>query len=377
MMTSEYKKESVAMLLAGGRGERLRALTAHIAKPAVAFGGKFRMVDFTLSNCVHSGIDTVGVLTQYLPMFLHDYIGKGQPWDLDRLSGGVFLLPPYSTGERADWYSGTANSIYQNLRFIESYKPPYVFVLSSDHVYKMDYSVMLDEHKRTGADCTIAVIEVPQTEASRYGIINTEGDKITGFEEKPKKPKSKLASMGIYVFKRETLREYLELDHRDKTSEHDFGKNVIPAMLTAGLDLRVHRFKGYWKDVGTLESLWEANMDLLEDMTLGRPDWPILSRNRAMPPHYIAPSGRVINSLVSADCQIYGTVLHSVLSGGVIVEEGAVVRDCVVMSGAVIRRDAKLEYTILDERAVVEAGETVGTPREPGNEPTLIPGVWE
>ena len=377
MITPETKKECVSMLLAGGQGSRLVPLTEHIAKPAVSFGGRYRIIDYTLSNCVHSGIDTIGVLTQYLPMVLHDYIGKGHPWDLDRLSGGVFLLPPFSSGSRSEWYSGTANAIYQNRRFIDSYMPSYVLILSGDHVYKMDYSKMLEYHKLKNADCTIAVIEVPISEASRYGIINTDAkDKIVEFEEKPKKPKNNLASMGIYIFNWDILSEYLEMDDKDKNSSKDFGKTVLPAMLAAGLEMHAYRFKGYWKDVGTLESLWEANMDVLEDPSLGEPEWPILSRGRSRPPHHTSQKGRIVNSLVCSDCQISGTVENSVLSRGVIVEESAVVRDSVVMTDTVIKRGAIVNYAILDERSVVEEKAVIGVPKEDGAPITAVAGSW-
>ena len=365
------------MLLAGGKGSRLMPLTEYTAKPAISFGGKYKIIDFTLSNCVYSGIDTVGVLTQYMPMYLHDYIGKGHPWDLDRMSGGVFLLPPYSSGDRSDWYSGSANSVYQNRFFIESYKPSYVLVLAGDHIYKMDYSLMLDSHKKRGADCTIAVIDVPKEEASRYGIVITDAkEKITEFEEKPEKPKSTLASMGIYVFNWDVLSKYLELDNQDANSDKDFGKNVLPAMLAAKLKMYAYRFKGYWKDVGTLESLWEANMDMLRDSSLGVQDWLVLSRSRSRPPHNIGQTGRVTNSLLASDCQIYGTVENSVLSRGVIVEESAIVRDSVVMSDAVIKRGAVVDYAILDERSVVEENATVGRPIKSGGDITVVPGSW-
>lgn len=377
MATIEYKKECVAMLLAGGAGSRLQPLTEYIAKPAITFGGKYRIIDFTMSNCVHSGIDTVGVLTQYMPMFLHDYIGKGHPWDLDLMSGGVFLLPPFSTGSGSEWYSGTANAIYQNRRFIEGYDPEYLLVLSGDHIYKMDYSQMMDSHKKNGADCTIAVIEVPVKEASRYGIINTGAkDKIVEFEEKPAKPKSNLASMGIYIFNWKVVREYLEADDKDEKSSKDFGKNVLPAMLSAGQKMFAYRFKGYWKDVGTLESLWEANMDMIEDTSLGMSDWLIMSRSRSRPPHHINTNGRIQDSIVASDCLISGTVEHSVLSRGVVVEKNAVVRDSVVMCDTVIKEGAVVEYSILDERSFVAENAVIGQPKEAGSAITVVPGEW-
>ncbi|MCL1848494.1 MAG: glucose-1-phosphate adenylyltransferase [Clostridiales bacterium] len=373
----EYRQECVAMLLAGGQGTRLMPLTEHTAKPAISFGGKYKIIDFTLTNCVYSGIDTVGVLTQYLPMYLHDYIGKGHPWDLDRMSGGVFLLPPYSSGDRSDWYSGSANSVYQNRYFIDSYSPSYVLVLAGDHIYKMDYSLMLESHKKKGADCTISVIEVPEDETDRYGIVITDAkDKITDFEEKPKKAKSTLASMGIYIFNWDVLRKYLELDNQDESSSKDFGKNVLPAMLADKMKMYAYRFSGYWKDVGTLESLWEANMDMIQDSSLGMPDWLVLSRSRSRPPHHIGQTGRVQNSILASDCQILGTVENSVLSRGVIVEKSAVVRNSIVMSDAVIKRGATVEYAILDERSVVEEKAVIGQPREEGKPITVVPGTW-
>ena len=377
MITTGNKKECVAMLLAGGQGSRLLPLTEYIAKPGICFGGKYRLIDFTLSNCVQSGIDTVGVLTQYLPLYLHDYVGKGHPWDLDLIYGGVSLLPPYSTGSRSDWYSGTANSVYQNRHFIETYKPVYVLVLGGDHIYKMDYSLMLDNHKKNNADCTVAVINVPKEEASRYGIVNTDAkDHIIEFVEKPEKPKSTLASMGIYIFNWDSLSVYLDLDNQDDASEKDFGKNVLPAMMAAGLKMYAYRFKGYWKDVGTLESLWEANMDMLEDTSLGNPDWHILSRSRSGPPHHVGTTGSVKNSIVASECQIGGTVENSVLSRGVVVEADAVVRNSVVMTDAVIKRGAIVEYAILDERSVVEENAIIGQPKENGGQITVIAGSW-
>jgi glucose-1-phosphate adenylyltransferase len=293
------------------------------------------------------------------------------------MSGGVFLLPPYSSADRSDWYSGSANSVYQNRYFIDSYGPSYVLVLAGDHIYKMDYSLMLENHKKNGADCTIAVIGVPKEEASRYGIINTDArDKIVEFDEKPEKPKSNLASMGIYIFNWDSLREHLELDNQDEGSEKDFGKNVLPAMLAAGLKMYAYRFKGYWKDVGTLESLWEANMDMLRDASLGIPEWPILSRSRSRPPHHIGQAGRVKNSILASDCQISGVVENSVLSRGVVVERSAVVRNAVVMQDVVVKRGAVVDYAILDERCIIEENDVVGQARESGGAITVIPGYW-
>ncbi|MBQ9480828.1 MAG: glucose-1-phosphate adenylyltransferase [Clostridia bacterium] len=364
------KKECVAMLLAGGQGSRLFALTTRIAKPAVTFGGKYRIIDFPLSNCINSGIDTVGVLTQYQPLVLNEYISNGQPWDLDRSFGGVHILSPYQAKGRSDWYKGTANAIYQNLYFIKTYDPDYVLILSGDHIYKMDYSIMLDFHKESGADCTIAAIRVPWKETSRFGIINTaEGGRITGFEEKPKEAKSDLASMGIYIFNSKKLYAYLESDDRDKDSSNDFGKNILPKMLAAGENMYAYTFEGYWKDVGTVDSLFEANMDLLgETPTLDLSDasWRIHSRNPIAPPHYTGKNARIKNSIVSLGCDIDGTVENSVLSSNVIVEKGAVVKNSIIMSGAVIKAGAEINYSIVDENAVICEGAKVGAPRKKG-----------
>ena len=358
------KKEWVAMLLAGGQGSRLYALTHKLAKPAVPFGGKYRIIDFPLSNCVNSGIDPVGVLTQYQPLVLNEYLGNGQPWDLDRLNGGVFTLPPYQKSSGSDWYTGTANAIYQNIPFIERYDPQYVVVLSGDHIYKMDYRKMLQHHKDMNADCTIAVIEVPMEEASRFGIMNTNPDtSVYEFEEKPKEPKSNLASMGIYIFTWEKLRKYLIEDAATPGSSNDFGKNIIPNMLAAGERMFAYAFDGYWKDVGTIDSLWEANMDLLapsDPLKLYDPGWKIYSRNPVKPPHYIAPCGRVENSMVTEGCEIAGQIDFSVLFAGVTVEQGAVVRDSIVMPGAVIKAGALVQYAILAENVVVEENAKIG-----------------
>ncbi|NLD26601.1 MAG: glucose-1-phosphate adenylyltransferase, partial [Acholeplasmataceae bacterium] len=302
------KKECVAMLLAGGQGSRLYALTNKIAKPAVAYGAKYRIIDFPLSNCVHSNIDTVGVLTQYQPLLLNEYIGNGQPWDLDRNFGGIQILPPYQAKVKTDWYKGTANAIYQNLHFIERYQPDYVLVLSGDHIYKMDYSKMLAFHRDKQAAATIAVLEVPFEEAHRFGILNTKGDhKIIEFQEKPAQPKSNLASMGIYIFNYALLKEFLENDEKDPLSSNDFGKNIIPKMLDSGLPLYAYPFSGYWKDVGTIDSLWEANMDLLgaaPKFDISDPTWRIYSRNQAYPPQYIAPGAVIKNSLLTEGAHI-------------------------------------------------------------------------
>ncbi|MBQ8351086.1 MAG: glucose-1-phosphate adenylyltransferase [Clostridia bacterium] len=358
------RKECVAMLLAGGQGSRLYTLTEKTAKPAVPFGGKYRIIDFPLSNCINSGIDTVGVLTQYQPLALNEYIGNGQPWDLDRSSGGVMVLPPYQGKDGAAWYKGTANAIYQNLTFIERYDPDYVLILSGDHIYKMDYSALIAAHKEREADCTIAVIDVPIEEASRFGIMNTDADgRIIEFEEKPKNPKSTNASMGIYLFSRDALREYLIRDENTPGSANDFGKNIIPAMLNDGKRLFAYGFSGYWKDVGTIKSLWDANMDLLgEEPTYNLHDrwFRIYSRTPALPPHFIGEGSSVHNAVITEGNNIYGTVENSVLFSGVTVEAGATVRDAVIMQGCTIKSGATVQYAILDSEVVVGEGAVVG-----------------
>ena len=364
-MVSTKHKECIAMLLAGGRGSRLKALTELIAKPAVTFGGKYKIIDFPLTNCVRSGIDTVGVMTQYQPLLLHDYIGKGQHWDLDLLYGGVSILPPHSKPGGTAWYGGTANAVYQNQNFIETFDPEYVLILAGDHVYKMDYGIMLEYHKSMNADCTIGVIEVPIKDAHRFGIMNTDAnDVITEFEEKPENPKNNLASMGIYIFNWKVLKSYLNEDERDPNSSHDFGKDLIPAMLRDNKRMYAYRFNGYWKDVGTEESLWQANMDLLDDLHLGFEDWHILSRTAGRPPHYIAPTGSIKNTLITEGCEIYGTVENSILSVGVIVEEGAVVRDSVLMENVRVCKSAVVDYSIIDESVVVSEGAQAGSPKD-------------
>lgn len=351
------KKKCVAMLLAGGQGSRLYALTSKIAKPAVSFGGKYRIIDFPLSNCVNSGIDTVGVLTQYQPLILNDYIGNGQPWDLDRAFGGVHILSPYQGKTSSDWYKGTANAIYQNMHFLKQFSPEYVLILSGDHIYKMDYSRMLNQHILKGADCTIAAINVPMEEASRFGILNTNEDgSIYEFEEKPKKPKSTLASMGIYIFTAEKLYKYLEEDNLDPNSKNDFGKNVLPSMLNNGEKMFAYEFSGYWKDVGTIDSLYEANMDLLGDapnFDIFENDWKIQSRSPLSSPHYMGNDAKVNNSIVLSGCEIYGTVENSILSSNVIVKKGAVVKNSIVMSDVVIDENAVIEYSIIDENTYI------------------------
>ena len=358
------KKEWIAMLLAGGQGSRLYALTRNLAKPAVPFGGKYRIIDFPLSNCVNSGIDTVGVLTQYQPLVLNDYLGNGEPWDLDRSNGGVHVLPPYQKSSGSDWYRGTANAIYQNINFIDRYQPEYVAILSGDHIYKMDYSKMLRVHKEKGADCTIAVLDVPLEEARRFGIMSADEEgTIYDFEEKPKEPKSTLASMGVYIFSWECLRRYLTEDEADPKSSNDFGKNIIPKMLAAGQKMVAYPFDGYWKDVGTIDSLWEANMDLLNPnvpLVLGDADWKIYSRNPVMTPHFVHPGATVQNSMITEGCEVAGVIDFSVLFAGVTVQQGAIVRDSIVMPGAVIEEGAVVEYAIIGENAVIGKGARVG-----------------
>lgn len=360
----QRKKECVAMLLAGGQGSRLYALTNNIAKPAVPFGAKYRIIDFPLSNCINSGIDTVGVLTQYQPLVLNEYIGNGQPWDLDRNFGGVHVLSPYQKKAKSAWYEGTANAIYQNLNFIKMYNPEYVLILSGDHIYKMDYSKMLRAHIDNNADCTIAAIEVPLKEASRFGILNTNPDgSIYEFEEKPKQPKSTLASMGVYIFTADKMYKYLEMDEEDPNSSKDFGKNVLPAMLNAGERMFAYRFDGYWKDVGTINSLWEANMDLLGEtptFDVSAQDWKIHSRNPLAPPEYQGEKAIVTNSMLALGCEIYGTVENSVISSNVIVEEGAVVKDSVIMSNTIIKEGATVKYSIIDEDVIVSENAQIG-----------------
>ena len=370
------KEECVAMLLAGGQGSRLYTLTEKMAKPAVPFGAKDRIIDFTLSNCVNSGIDTVGVLTQYQPLVLNEYIGNGQPWDLDRMNGGVMVLPPYQGSKSADWYKGTANAIYQNLNFINRYDPDYVLILSGDHIYKMDYNAMLEYHKKMNSAATIAVINVPLEQASRFGIMNTdENNKIVEFEEKPKEPKSTKASMGIYIFNRSLLAKYLEADENNPESSNDFGKNIIPAMLDAGEPMYAYEFSGYWKDVGTIQSLWEANMDLLGDnpvFNLFDDDWRIYTRSEVRPPHYIGNDAKVINSIVTEGCEVHGIVENSLLFGGVKVARGAYIKNSIVMQDTVIREGASVYYSIVDGDTEVGAGTKIGNETSDGSKITLI-----
>ena len=367
------KKECIAMLLAGGQGSRLYVLTGDMAKPAVPFGGKFRIIDFPLSNCANSGIDTVGVLTQYRPLELNNYIGNGQPWELDRMNGGVHILPPYQSATGAVWYKGTANAIYQNIGFVDLYDPEYVAVLSGDHIYKMDYSDMLRRHKEAGAACTISVMEVPWSEASRFGIMNVDGDgNITEFAEKPKEPKSNLASMGIYIFTWPKLRSYLMADEANEASSNDFGKDIIPTMLNAGEKMVAYRFEGYWKDVGTLDSLWDANMDMLtpgSGLNLLDERWPIHGRTAICPPTYVGEHSDVGNSAVARGCEILGEVKNSVMSTGCRVGERAQVSYSVVMPGAVIEDGAKVSYAIVGEKCHIGPKAVVGGPPEEAADP--------
>ena len=362
------KKECVAMLLAGGQGTRLGVLTKDVAKPAVPFGGKYRIIDFPISNTINSGIDTIGVLTQYQPFELNQYIGNGQPWDLDRLNGGAFVLPPYQRGKSGEWYKGTANAIYQNINFIDRYDPEYVLILSGDHIYKMDYAEMLAAHKKNKADCTIAVLNVTIEEASRFGIMNTNPDgSVYEFEEKPKKPKSTKASMGIYIFTWSKLRDYLIRDEEDKNSSNDFGKNIIPNMLADGQRLFAYDFVGYWKDVGTISSLWEANMDLLDPksgLEINDRNWKIYARNTALPPQYIGDEAVISDSIVSEGCSIRGSVSKSVVYQGALIRKGAVVTDSIIMPGAYIGDNARVSHAIVGWNTVVGKNCVIGAPQD-------------
>ena len=369
------KKECIAMLLAGGQGSRLYVLTGNVAKPAVPFGGKYRIIDFPLSNCTNAGIDTVGVLTQYKPLELNSYIGSGQPWDLDRANGGVHILPPYMVeGDKGSWYKGTANAIYQNIGFVDMYDPDYVVILSGDHIYKMNYMKMVQAHKAAGAACTISVLEVPWDEAPRFGIMNVDSeDNIVEFQEKPKEPKSNLASMGIYVFDWKKLRQYLVEDENDPASSNDFGKNIIPKMLAAGEKMLAYRFEGYWKDVGTLESLWDANMDMLSrgELDLLESSWPIYSRIPSAPPAFMGKTAKVEHSVMTQGCDVNGSVFNSVLSDNVVIEEGADVQYSVLMPGVTVKRGAVVKYAILGENVQIGAGATVG-----GDPMDYDPNLW-
>ena len=370
------KKECIAMLLAGGQGSRLYDLTKQTAKPAVTFGGKYKIIDFPLSNCINSGIDTVGVLTQYQPLALNEYIGNGEPWDLDRTRGGLSVLPPYQGNKSSDWYKGTANAIYQNINFIKQYNPEYVLILSGDHIYRMDYAKMLEHHKKTGASCTVATITVPMEEASRFGICNTNPDSsIYEFEEKPKNPKNNQASMGIYIFNAQILLEYLEADEADENSSNDFGKNIIPNLLNNGEKLYSYKFEGYWKDVGTISSLWEANMDLIGDepiLNMSDRDFRIFSRNFARPPQFVGAKADIQNSLISEGCKINGTVINSILSGGVVIEEGALVKDSVIMEDVTVKKGGKVYSAIVDSDTVVEKNAVVGTENADKSEIAIV-----
>ena len=364
-------KKCVAMILAGGQGSRLGALTKNVAKPAVPFGGKYRIIDFPLSNCVHSGIDTVGVLTQYQPLDLNTYIGNGNPWDLNRNHGGVYVLPPYQSAKTGEWYKGTANAIYQNLGFLDRFNPSTVLVLSGDHIYKMHYGKMLETHINSNAAVTIAVMPVPWEEASRFGIMNVDGDgNIVEFEEKPENPKSNLASMGIYIFNYPVLKKYLTDDERNPESSNDFGKNVIPAMLSNGEKMVSYRFEGYWKDVGTIQSLWEANMDLLDsppNFEISTKGWNIYSRNTALAPQYVGKNAKITNSTVSQGCMIDGNVRHSVIFSNVEIGEGSEISDCVIMPDAKIGKNVKMQKTLVGSGAIIEDGAVLGINEDAGS----------
>lgn len=377
-MKNTKKKEMIAMLLAGGQGSRLGVLTNNVAKPAVPFGGKYRIIDFPLSNCVNSGIDTIGVLTQYQPLELNSYIGSGMPWDLDRIFGGVSILPPYVKGKEGEWYKGTANAIFQNMNFIDMYAPEYVLILSGDHIYKMNYDLMLDFHKKKNGACTIAVLNVPYEEASRFGIMNTdENQRVYEFEEKPVEPKSNLASMGVYIFTWAKLKEYLIKDEENKASENDFGKNVIPDMLDCKEDMYAYEFNGYWKDVGTIESLWEANMDVLNPnvpIELNDPPWKIYSRNSVLPPQYVGNNATIENSFVSEGCTIHGTIENSIIFPGVYVGENAVITNSIIMPRSKVEEGALVDYAIVAEDVVINKNAKVGYTKKPRfeNEPGEI-----
>ncbi|MFA6611424.1 MAG: glucose-1-phosphate adenylyltransferase [Bacilli bacterium] len=370
------KKECVAMLLAGGQGSRLYALTNKIAKPAVSYGAKYRIIDFPLSNCINSNIDTVGVLTQYQPLLLNDYIGNGQPWDLDRTFGGVHILPPYQGKNKTDWYKGTANAIYQNIVFMKRYNPEYIIILSGDHIYKMDYSKMLNFHKEKNAEATIAVIDVSLQEASRFGIMNTDSSmRIQEFEEKPVKPKSTKASMGIYIFNAELLYQYLEADAEDSHSQNDFGKNIIPNMLNDGKLMYAYPFSGYWKDVGTIDSLWEANMDLLGEepqFNIFDKSWKIYSRNEAYPPQFICEGSKIENSLLTVGCYIEGHVKNSLLSENVRIGKNAKVIDSILFDNVVVEDGAVVEYSIIAENVVIKKQAKIGADRQQINKITVL-----
>ncbi len=372
------KTEIIALLLAGGQGSRLGVLTKNVAKPAVLYGGKYRIIDFSLSNCVNSGIETVGVLTQYQPLELNAHIGIGKPWDLDRMNGGVTILSPFIKEEVGEWYKGTANAVYQNIHFVDKISPEYVIILSGDHIYKMDYSIMLEAHIKNKADATISVIDVPAGDAHRYGIMLTDHTgKIIDFEEKPKEPKSTLASMGIYIFTWDILKEYLEKDNENSQSEHDFGKNVIPAMLKDGRSMWAYQYSGYWKDVGTIEAFWESNMDLIKrvpDFNLFDPTWRIYTPNPVKPAHYIGPSGNVKTSIVSEGCRIYGKVRNSIIFPGVFIEENAVIEDSIIMSNCKIGANSSIIKSIIGENVVVKNNVSIGLGEDIPNE--IKPNIY-
>ena len=358
------EKEMIAMILAGGQGTRLKQLTKAIAKPAVPFGGKYRIIDFSLSNCSNSNIDTVGVLTQYQPLALHSHIGIGSPWDLDRRNGGVSLLPPYQSEDGGNWYNGTADAIYQNTNYIDRFEPEYVLILSGDHIYKMDYSKMLDYHKEKGADATIAVLEVSLEEASRFGIMNTnEDNSIYEFDEKPEKPKSTLASMGVYIFNWASLKQLLKEDNMDKTSSNDFGKNIIPKMLNNNQKLFAYPFKGYWRDVGTIESLWEANMDLLsEENELNIHDikWRIYSVNTMLPPQYIGPEAKINNAMLNEGCTVFGEITNSVLFQGVHVGKNTKITNSVILPNVKIGNNVVIDKAIIGRNVIIRRNSCIG-----------------
>jgi glucose-1-phosphate adenylyltransferase len=368
-------KEVLALILAGGQSTRLSTLNKKLAKPAFTFGGKYRIIDFTLSNCANSDINTVGVLTQFEPLVLNSYIGIGRHWDLDRKDGGVNILPPYLNEKGGEWYKGTANAVYQNMDYIDMQNPKYVLVLSGDHIYKMDYAKMIDFHKEKESEATITVIKVPLKEAGRFGIMNTrEDNSIYEFDEKPKRPKNDLASMGVYLFNWEVLKKYLVEDEKNKSSSHDFGKNIIPAMLSAGIELYAYPFKGYWKDVGTIESLWQANMDLLKidnELNLFDKDWKIYSVNPLQPPQYVSRESKVVNSMISEGCKIFGTVVNSVLSPGVYIGKGAYISDTVIMRNSIIRENTIIHRSIIGSRCEINKECSIGKEDSPNI--TIVP----
>lgn len=372
------KKEIIALLLAGGQGSRLGVLTKNVAKPAVLYGGKYRIIDFSLSNCTNSGIDTVGVLTQYQPLKLNSHIGIGKPWDMDRIDGGVTILSPYLKAEIGEWFKGTANAVYQNIHYIDKYSPQCVVILSGDHIYKMNYSKMLDFHRENNADATISVINVPFEEASRYGIMNChENGKIYEFEEKPKDPKSTLASMGVYIFNWNTLREYLIKDNETPGSDNDFGKNIIPAMLNDGKSMWAYQFSGYWRDVGTIQAFWESNMDLVSrvpEFNLYDPEWKIYTPNPVKSAHYIGPNACVKKSMIAEGCEVLGTVINSVLFPGAVVEEGAFVEDSIIMSNSVVKKNTSVKRCIISEWVTVGENCKLGEGEDIQNE--YKPGIY-